>query len=148
MGSAAVRAGTARARRPAYLEMGLIESVHHVALCVTDLERAKRFYGGVLGLTEIERPPFDFGGAWYQLGDGQLHLIVHGPAKTLRGTRDIDSRDSHVAIRVSSYRQTLEHLKAHGIECLASPRNLTPWAQIYVTDPDGHVIEFNAERVD
>jgi hypothetical protein len=27
-------------------------------------------------------------------------------------------------------------------------RNLTPWARIYVTDPDGHVIEFNAERLD
>jgi catechol-2,3-dioxygenase len=28
------------------------------------------------------------------------------------------------------------------------PHNLTPWPQIYVTDPDGNVIELNAERLD
>jgi hypothetical protein len=27
-----------------------------------------------------------------------------------------------------------------------SPDNVTPWAQLYITDPDGNVIEFNAER--
>jgi hypothetical protein len=36
-------------------------------------------------------------------------------------------------------------LRSHGLECLESPRNLTPWAQIYVTDPDGNVVEFNAD---
>ena len=30
-----------------------IESLHHVAVCVTDIARAKQFYGGVLGLTEL-----------------------------------------------------------------------------------------------
>ena len=46
-----------------------IESLHHIGICVTDLARAKAFYSGVLGLREIPRPPFDFGGAWYQVGD-------------------------------------------------------------------------------
>lgn len=122
-----------------------IESLHHVAICVTDLARAKQFYSGVLGLRELPRPPFDFGGAWYELGDRTLHLIVHPPTRTLRRTREIDSRDGHLAVRVRSYDETLQHLRRHGIECLESPRNLTPWAQIYVTDPDGHVIEFNTD---
>jgi glyoxylase I family protein len=122
-----------------------IETLHHVGICVTDLAKAKQFYGGVLGLRELSRPPFDFGGAWYQLGDRQLHLIVHAPTKTLRGTREIDARDGHIAIRVRSYDQTVAHLRRHGVECLESPRNLTPWAQIYVTDPDGNVVEFNAD---
>ena len=26
--------------------------------------------------------------------------------------------------------------------------NLTPWAQLYVTDPDGNVIELNATTLD
>ena len=122
-----------------------IETLHHIGITVTDLERAKAFYGGILGLPELPRPPFDFGGAWYQLGDRTLHLIVHPPTKTLRGTREIDPRDGHLAIRVRSYDDTLQHLRSHGIECVASPRNLTPWAQIYVTDPDGNVVEFNAD---
>ena len=70
---------------------------------------------------------------------------MHPPTRTLRGTRDIDSRDGHLAIRVRSYDEALAHLRSHGVECLESRRNLTPWAQIYVTDPDGNVVEFNAE---
>jgi catechol 2,3-dioxygenase-like lactoylglutathione lyase family enzyme len=123
-----------------------IETMHHVGLCVTDITRAKAFYGGVLGLRELPRPPFDFGGAWYQVGQCQLHLIVHPPTRTMRGTREIDARDGHLAIRVHSYEATLHHLRSHGIECLERPDNPTPWAQIYVTDPDGNVVEFNAER--
>ena len=122
-----------------------IESLHHVAVCVSDLDRAKQFYGGVLGLEELPRPPFDFGGAWYALGAFQhLHLIVHPPTLTMRRTTEIDAKDGHLAIRVGSYQQTLDHLHRHGIECLDRPRNLTPWPQIYVTDPDGNVIELNA----
>ena len=122
-----------------------IEALHHVAVCVTDLERAKQFYGGILGLEELPRPPFDFGGAWYALGSSQeLHLIVHPPTLTMRRTTEIDANDGHLAIRVASYQQTLDHLRRHGVECLDRPRNLTPWPQIYVTDPDGNVIELNA----
>ena len=57
--------------------MLVVEGLHHVAVSVTDLERAQHFYGEVLGFRELERPPFDFPGAWYELGDRQLHLIVH-----------------------------------------------------------------------
>jgi len=125
-----------------------IRLLHHVAVTVTDLERAKRFYGEVLGLREIPRPPFDFGGAWYDAGGQQLHLIVHPPTRTLRHTTAIDSRDGHLALRVASYDEALAHLRAHGVEVLNRPDNLTPWAQIYVTDPDGNVIELNADRAD
>ena len=44
---------------------------HHVALTVTDMARATWFYGEVLGLKPVQRPPFDFGGAWYQLGSAR-----------------------------------------------------------------------------
>jgi glyoxylase I family protein len=121
-------------------------SIHHVAVIVTDLAAAKAFYGDVLGLEELPRPPFDFEGAWYAVGDRQLHLIVHGPARTLRGTREIDSRDGHFAVRVDDYDGTLARLRSRGIAVRESRVNPTPWAQIYVTDPDGNVIELNAER--
>ena len=41
-----------------------IDSFHHVSICVTDIDKAKHFYGEILGFPEIERPPFDFPGAW------------------------------------------------------------------------------------
>jgi catechol-2,3-dioxygenase len=37
-------------------------------------------------------------------------------------------------------------LRAHGVDVVESPVNLTPWAQLYVTDPDGNVVELNVER--
>lgn len=69
--------------------MIVFETLHHVTITVTDLNRARRFYAGVLSLEEIERPAFEFAGAWYRLGDQQLHLIVHPPTRTLRGPRSI-----------------------------------------------------------
>jgi glyoxylase I family protein len=44
--------------------MLVVESLHHLSVSVTELERAKRFYREVLGLREVERPAFDFPGAW------------------------------------------------------------------------------------
>ena len=124
-----------------------ITSLHHVAVCVTDIERSKRFYGEVLGLTEISRPAFPFGGAWYELPDGrQVHLIVHEQPRTLRGTTDIDLRDGHFAMGVDDFERAVAHLRAAEVACVERPENVTPWKQVYVTDPDGNVIELNALR--
>ena len=124
----------------------VIESLHHVSIVVSDVTAAKAFYGGVLGLAELPRPSFDFDGAWYALGDRQLHLIVHPPGRTRRGTTTIDSRDGHFALRVSDYDEALTYLRSRGVRVRESRLNATPWAQIYVTDPDGNVIELNCKR--
>ena len=42
-------------------------ALHHVSLVVTDLEKSLPFYRDVFELTEIERPPFPFPGAWFLL---------------------------------------------------------------------------------
>jgi catechol 2,3-dioxygenase-like lactoylglutathione lyase family enzyme len=136
--------------------MFTIESIHHVSLPVTELERSKQFYQEVLGLTEINRPPFDFPGAWYQLGDRQLHLIVHNNS-TFREKKTVDSRDIHFAVRVNSYRETREFLRSKGFHSEAddefkkmkeSPHSTAGWPQLYIMDPDRNVIELNAEQLD
>src|SRR5262245_62629895 len=53
------------------------ERLQHCGLIVADLDRSRRFYGGALGLEEVPRPGnFRFEGAWFQVGDDQLHLLV------------------------------------------------------------------------
>jgi glyoxylase I family protein len=122
-----------------------VRALQHVSITVTDLDLARDFYGRILGLTEIGRPGFDFAGAWYKVGDQQLHLIVHPGSLTHRGTRVIDSRDGHYALRVQSHHEALRHLQEHGVTYRERLRNRTPWPQIFLTDPDGNVIELNAE---
>ena len=54
--------------------------IDHVQINVTDIARARRFYGELLGLTETPRPEsFDFAGCWYRVGDVDLHLVVRDP---------------------------------------------------------------------
>ncbi len=123
-----------------------VESLHHVTIPVRDLERSKRFYGGLLGLEEIERPPFGFPGAWYSLGDGQLHLIADGGG-TFRQDARIESRDAHFAIRVESFERALELLRSEGMEAKVDRHSVTGFPQLYIVDPDGHVIEINAKAL-
>ena len=123
-----------------------VVTLHHISIVVTDLGAAKAFYGGVLGLRELPRPAFDFEGAWYELGDRQLHLIVHLPARALRGTREIDARDAHFALRIAGFDEALARLQSHGVPVRISRENVTSWMQLHITDPDGNVIELNVER--
>jgi catechol 2,3-dioxygenase-like lactoylglutathione lyase family enzyme len=124
-----------------------VEALHHVTICVRDLDAARRFYGAILGLEEIERAPFDFPGAWYALGDRQLHLIERDDARSFRGTRGVDSRDAHFALRVSDFDAAIERLRANGCEIRESRVNVTPWSQLYVSDPDGNIVELNVDRL-
>lgn len=133
-----------------------IRTIHHVSLPVTDLEKSRKFYAEVLGLKEIKRPPFNFAGVWYQVGDRWLHLIVHDKS-TFRENKKIDSRDIHFAVRVSSYRETRDYLRSKGFHPEAddefkkmkeNPKSTAGFPQLFVMDPDRNVIELNAEQLD
>lgn len=119
------------------------ERIHHVSIAVRDLQRARAFYTDVLGLTEIERPPFKSSGIWYAIGDQQLHLIQQPAGETLR-EGGIDSTDGHFAVWVSSYRDTIARLEQTGVAYDARPNSVAGFAQIYILDPDRNVIEFDS----
>ncbi|HXA66579.1 MAG TPA: VOC family protein [Bryobacteraceae bacterium] len=138
------------------MEIGLL---HHVTLTVTDLDRSRQFYREILGLKEIPRPAFPFPGAWFQVGEAQhLHLIVHDDATFRAPGKGIDTRDVHFAVRVPSYTGALEFLRGKGYrensddhdfhKMEVKPRPTAGYPQIYIIDPDRHVIEINADALD
>ena len=133
-----------------------ILQLHHISLPTTDLGRSRRFYREVLGLVEIPRPAFPFPGAWFKLGDRELHLI--GDQAASQGGSGTDPRQLHFAIRVASFGRAVERLRKLGYREDAEPSDpqhlvllrqpLTNYPQAYLVDPDRHLIEINADRLD
>lgn len=119
-------------------------TAHHMSFPVSDLEKSRAFYEGVLGLASIPRPNFPFPGMWYQAGPCQVHLI-QTPAGADVGTPPAATNPMgrHAAFGVPDYAATLAFLKAKGLDVLeTSPEN----GQMWVKDPDGHVIELIVDR--
>ncbi len=114
--------------------------LHHVSFGVKDLAASKRFFGGALGLEEIERPNFSFSGAWYQLADRQLHLIEQDVVK--RETPERVGRCDHVALEVKDIEQVKQALSAAGIDYGEGGNHALGMDQVFCRDPDGHTIEF------
>lgn len=108
----------------------------HAALLVTDLARAREFYGGVLGLKEKARPDLDFRGAWYDLGEVELHLMVSPTAPPAADARP--RRDYHIAFQVADLIEARRTLEEAGLAYRESSSGLP---SIFVRDPDGNLIE-------
>lgn len=47
--------------------------ISHIALIVTDLDKARKFYTETLNLEEVERPRFYIQGIWYSIGDVEVN---------------------------------------------------------------------------
>jgi catechol 2,3-dioxygenase-like lactoylglutathione lyase family enzyme len=100
---------------------------------------ARRFFGELVGLAEIEKPepPRARGGAWFALGDRQLHVGVDADFAP--------ARKAHVALRLGAAEldELAERLAAAGCpvtwdDALAGER------RFYSEDPWGNRIEFLA----
>ena len=67
-----------------------------------------------------------------------MHLIeVPEGAETAAPPSKLSPIDRHAAFAVEDYDATLAHLRDHGLEVVESPRA----GQMWVQDPDGHIIE-------
>ncbi len=122
------------------------KAIDHVTIIVKQIERSAQFYTHVLGMTPVPRPDFGFPGAWFQAGDTQIHLILESEAAGTAGLGEFDGLDPsvgfHFAFAVDDCRAAAEHLKSLGFELVVGPRDRPDGVtQVYVYDPDGHLIE-------
>jgi glyoxylase I family protein len=112
-----------------------IEAIDHVTVQITDVPRAKSFYGGLLGLEELERPKsFDFPGAWYRAGNAMIHLV--GQEKP-----DPQSR-RHFCLWVEDIKEAARTLEAAGYEIKWDKRKIPGIDRFFIHDPDGNRVEF------
>ena len=117
---------------------------HHRSFPVRDLARSRAFYEGVLGLSESPRPALGIPGVWYRAGACEIHLIETPPGVEVGiPAPSLTPLARHAAFAVQDYEATLKHLRGRLSEVLATSPQV---GQIWVRDPDGHVLEFIVPR--
>ena len=115
----------------------MVTQLHHVNVTVpAELEaKTKEFYGSVLGLKQVPKPAAARqNGAWYQIGDNQLHLSVEDEERGPLSSR-------HICFRVSDLKAAEERFRAAGVEILSDPRPVPGTQRFYVRDPGGNQLE-------
>ena len=122
--------------------MGLID-LHHVAIRTQDVAATNRFYVEILGMREIERPPFGFPGSWLAIDRTMIHVMggERGRVETPRGGAvDLGGVRRGVVILFR------DRLDAHGIEYRESRIAGAGLRQLFVRDPNGVLVELNFEE--
>jgi len=120
--------------------------LHHISLPVRDLKQSMAFYQNIIGLELAPRLQFPFPGAWFQIAeDQQVHLVVNREG-AFRVGRTIEPRDTHFAIRVGDWREAVARLLRNRQPFVIDPYQLG-YLQLYVADPDGHIVELNAPDI-
>jgi glyoxylase I family protein len=116
-----------------------ITALHHASLIVSDLERSRSFYEGILGLVPSDqRPALSFDGVWYEIGPQQIHLLVVPNPDAGRVHAAHGGRDRHVALRVADLKAIRADLDRAGIPYTLSQSGRPA---LFCRDPDGNAFE-------
>ncbi len=107
-------------------------ALHSIAIFVTDIDRAKRFYRDDLGLTLTREGSF---GAEFVEGPTHLgvHPAVHPDALALVG------RHTGITFHVDGILDYCEHLHDRSVRFLAEPTRQSFGVMAMIADPDGNV---------
>jgi catechol 2,3-dioxygenase-like lactoylglutathione lyase family enzyme len=110
--------------------------LHHVQLAMPagEEEAARLFYGTVLGLSEIPRPPAlsPDGGVWFVRGDLEVHLGVE--------ERFSPAVKAHPAFLVERIEDVRARIEGAGYR-VTDTVQLEGFHRIYVRDPFGNRVE-------
>ena len=113
-----------------------VHGLDHVQLAMPagQEDAARKFYAGVLGLTEIPKPPnlAKRGGVWFEGGTLRVHLGVEAEFRP--------AKKAHPAFLVEELGALAEYLKRAGVAAVTD-EPLEGYERIYVADPFGNRIE-------
>jgi glyoxylase I family protein len=114
-----------------------ISGIHHVTLVVGDLEAARAFYGKILGLPVLDRPNYEFEGAWFRCGPIELHLLL--------AEEHQDPSRQHFAVEVDKFDECIASIRCAGVGIVGGPgvrpHNRRSFA--FCKDPSGNLIELS-----
>jgi 4-hydroxyphenylpyruvate dioxygenase-like putative hemolysin len=86
-------------------------AIDHVQLAMPadEEEKARGFYGVLLGMKELAKPPelVKRGGCWFESGDVQIHLGVENDFRA--------AKKAHPAVRCRDYAALVQALRDSGV---------------------------------
>ena len=113
-----------------------LTALEHVQLAMPagKEDAARAFYGGLLEIPEVPKPPnlAKRGGVWFERGPVKIHLGVEADFRP--------ARKAHPAFKVQGLKILVARLKEHGVE-IVEDEPLEGWNRVYVYDPFGNRIE-------
>jgi catechol 2,3-dioxygenase-like lactoylglutathione lyase family enzyme len=113
-----------------------VVGLHHTQLaCPPGAEPDLRaFYGGVLGMTEVTKPPelAVRGGVWFRSGSAEVHLGVEAPFQP--------DRKAHPGLLVDDLDAMAARLEAAGAP-VQRDSAFPGFRRLYTADPVGNRIE-------
>ncbi len=117
-----------------------VSGISELVLEVSDLEQARAFYRDILGFEETLYGEGREGRYWYLVGE-TARLGLWTEQVGLAGGRG--GAHVHFAFQVpdSEVDRIKERIEAAGTE-VEGPIKLGPGRAVYITDPDGNVVEF------
>jgi lactoylglutathione lyase len=115
-------------------------TLHSIAIFVTEIERAKRFYRDVLELPLVREGSF---GAEFLDGPAHLgvHPAVHPDARSLVG------RHTGITLHIEDILGFCERLHERGVHFLAEPTRQAFGVMAMIADPDGNILALWDDRV-
>lgn len=115
--------------------------LHHVQLAIPSgtEEQCRAFWGGILGMDELEKPPVlaARGGCWFRGGGVEVHLGVE--------TEFTPARKAHPGVLVSNLSGLAASLEAGGVE-VTWDEEFPGHDRFYAADPFGNRLEFLEPR--
>jgi catechol 2,3-dioxygenase-like lactoylglutathione lyase family enzyme len=96
---------------------------------------AREFWGGKIGLTEIEKPESlqGRGGCWFEFGHQQLHIGVEADFQP--------AKKAHPAFLVKNLEAFQKHLEQNGIKT-KEDAPIDGRNRFFISDPFGNRVEF------
>ncbi|MCI9555205.1 VOC family protein [uncultured Oscillibacter sp.] len=122
------------------------EKLHHVAMIVSDYQRAREFYVEKLGFPILRENFREERGDWkldLKFGDGELEIFAI-PGAPPRPTYPEAQGLRHLAFRVEDIEEAVRELEALGIPC--EEIRWDPYSEKRMTffhDPDGLPLELH-----
>jgi len=115
--------------------------LNHITIRVNEIERAEEFYGDILGFELIRKMGKSM--AVYRVGDEDTLVLVE--AETSYDPSSRDYRVDHFGFYRESEEkmdEMAEYFREKEVTIMSGPANRKRGRFVFISDPDGNMIEF------